>query len=659
MGAGGELGERIMKGLEGTNFGRYELRHCIAQGGMSAVFLGYDRRVRRQVAVKVLYGSDEPFVRRFEREALAVGALSHDHILPLYDFGAQRPWYYLVMPFVEGGTLRDYLYTHERLTLDEAGSFLEQIASALQYAHNHGVIHRDVKPSNILLRLDGHAYLVDFGLAKAQADADGYPHSATGIGTPEYMAPEQMDGINDHRSDIYSLGIILYQMLTGRVPFTADSPMAVTLKHLQLPPPRPSLINEELPQNIEDIILQALAKRPEERYQEMSDFSSAYKQALLEERIHTQTLPSFASVIIKHSHQEQPGHPAVLSPHLTKALSSYPFDLSPVKPPVGLVGLEQTQGGDRATGDRKGRDGVNPWVGASPTPTPHLRGVHGKMCRRGACPLATLAVAGSRVTKRVLKLALCLLIIVLILPLTLNFFWTLVVSKKELAGSSATQIAQQQATGTAMAQIKMQAALAAQARAQATEDITPPLNAGRILYYDKMTSPSEGWLNDGKQCAFSPQGYHVSAYAPRTVAWCYGNQQHFSDAVITVQARLTRGDFCGIIFRLNPGSEAFYVLELNSTGQYRFQRALGRDPTHWLTLVDWTASSAIYTGYGQRNNILVIANRTDFRFYINKQLIMSTFTDKAYAAGSIGLLVGGDSTQGTEAVFSNLLVLQP
>src|SRR5262249_59002432 len=122
------------------------------------------------------YGSDEPFVRRFEREALAVGALSHDHILPLYDFGAQRPWYYLVMPFVEGGTLRDYLSTRTCLTLDEAGSFLEQIASALQYAHSCGVVHRDVKPSNILLRLDGHAYLFDFVLSTSTSHLHSVSH---------------------------------------------------------------------------------------------------------------------------------------------------------------------------------------------------------------------------------------------------------------------------------------------------------------------------------------------------------------------------------------------------------------------------------------------------------------------------------------------------
>ncbi|GHO55312.1 serine/threonine-protein kinase [Ktedonobacter robiniae] len=207
-----------MKGIEGTTLGRYELHRRVAQGSTSEVYLGFDRRVKRRVAIKVLYGSNEPFVRRFEREALAIGALSHNHILPLYDFGEQSPWYYLVMPFIEGGTLRDYLYHRERLPLDEAGSYLYQIASALQYAHDHDILHRDVKPSNILLRPDGYAYLADFGLAKAKIEADAYNHSSATVGTPEYMAPEQSNGISDYRSDIYALGIILYQMLTGRVP---------------------------------------------------------------------------------------------------------------------------------------------------------------------------------------------------------------------------------------------------------------------------------------------------------------------------------------------------------------------------------------------------------------------------------------------------------
>src|SRR5579884_4080468 len=277
-----------MKGIEGLTLGRYELKRLIAQGGMAEVYLAYDRRVRRLVAIKVLYGRDESFVRRFEREALAIGALSHDHILPLYDFGEQSPWYYLVMPYVEGGTLRDYLQKRKRLTMEETASFLDQIASALQHAHDHGVLHRDVKPSNILLRPDGYAYLADFGLAKAIMGAESLTGDGTIVGTPEYMAPEQSNGVNDYRSDIYSLGIILYQMLTGRVPFVGESPVAVTIKHMQAKPTPPSEYNSDIPQSIEEVILKALAKNPDERYQQARDFALAYKKALLRELVRRQ-----------------------------------------------------------------------------------------------------------------------------------------------------------------------------------------------------------------------------------------------------------------------------------------------------------------------------------------------------------------------------------
>ncbi|HET8846426.1 MAG TPA: protein kinase, partial [Ktedonobacteraceae bacterium] len=277
-----------MKGIEGLTLGRYELRRRIAQGGMAEVYLAYDRQVRRQVAVKVLYGRDEPFVRRFEREALAVGALSHNHILPLYDFGEQSPWYYLVMPYVDGCTLRDYLIRHKLLTLEEAASFLSQIASALQYAHDHGVVHRDVKPSNILLRQDGYAYLVDFGLAKAMQGAEALTSAGAMVGTPEYMAPEQSNGESDYRSDIYSLGIILYQMLTGQLPFMAESPVAVSLKHIQATPVAPRKLNSTLPQSIEDVILKAMAKNAEERYQAARDLATAFWKALQQEMLREQ-----------------------------------------------------------------------------------------------------------------------------------------------------------------------------------------------------------------------------------------------------------------------------------------------------------------------------------------------------------------------------------
>src|SRR5712691_12266429 len=273
-----------MRGIAGLTLGRYELRRRVAQGGMAEVYLACDRRLRRQVAVKVLYGRNEAFVRRFEREASAVGALSNDHILPLYDFGEQSPWYYLVMPYVEGGTLRDYLLKRKQLTLEEAASFVDQIAAALQYAHDSKVVHRDVKPSNILLRQDGYAYLVDFGLAKALMGAEALTGAGAMVGTPEYMAPEQSNGESDSRSDIYSLGVILYQMLTGRVPFMAESPVAISLKHIQTAPISPSKLNSEILPSIEQVILKAMEKDPHLRYQQAQELATAYWKALQQER---------------------------------------------------------------------------------------------------------------------------------------------------------------------------------------------------------------------------------------------------------------------------------------------------------------------------------------------------------------------------------------
>ena len=209
--------------------------------------------------------------------------------------------------------------------------------------------------------------------------------------------------------------------------------------------------------------------------------------------------------------------------------------------------------------------------------------------------------------------------------------------------------------------VDTQATLAAQARVQATAGITSSLGAGNILYSDDMTVRGGGWIDDGFQCFFSPQGYHVyasSTQTQHTVAWCYSNQRIFSDVVITAQAQLLRGDIYGIVFRLRPDSKAFYVLEISSQGYYRFVRALGSDPLNWLVLIDWTYSNAISNGYGQTNTFLIVATGNQFRFYMNKQLLITTFADDAYTSGLIGFLVGGDSAGGTEAVFSNVWVFQ-
>ncbi len=592
-----------MKGIEGLTLGRYELKRLIAQGGMAEVYLAYDRRVRRLVAIKVLYGRDESFVRRFEREARAVGALSHAHILPLYDFGEQRPWYYLVMPYVEGGTLRDYLHKKQRLTLLEAASFVDQIAGALQYAHDSGVIHRDVKPSNILLRPDGYAYLADFGLAKAMMGAEALTSIGAIVGTPEYTAPEQSNGISDYRSDIYSLGIILYQMLTGQVPFTAESPVAVSLKHIQMEPTPPSHLNTDIPQSIEVVILKALAKDPDARYQQAQELSTAYWKALHHEQLWTtDKLPARALLEASLSGENSPAetHPNNTPAHQKTALPSMPVHRTPL-----------------------------------------------------------------RLNKTSLLALFSLMLAVAIVPLSLG--WQAAHTANIRPTQSAQQVVRQQENSTmtataiaqATSQAQLQATLAAQSQVQATAGITTSLGAGQALYANSMTAPGGGWIDDGSQCYFTPQGYHVQTYRAHLEAWCYSNQQQFSNVVITVQAQLLRGDTYGLVFRLNPTTRAFYVLELNKAGQYRFVKANGSNPLNWLTLIDWTPSSAIHSGYNQTNTFLVVASGPHFRFYINKQLILNNYTDPTpYPIGLLGLLVGGDSSGGSEAVFSNVWVFE-
>ncbi len=621
-----------MKGIEGSTLGRYELRRRVAQGGMAEVYLGYDRRVRRQVAIKVLYGRDESFVRRFEREASAVGTLSHDHILPLYDFGEQRPWYYLVMPYVEGGTLREYLFKRKQLMLEEAASFLDQIASALQYAHEHGVVHRDVKPSNILLRRDGYAYLVDFGLAKAIMGAESLTSIEAMMGTPEYMAPEQSNGINDYRSDIYSLGVILYQMLTGSVPFMADSPVAVSLKHIQVKPTPPRELNAKIPASIEEVILKALAKDPNERYQDAQALSIAYWKALQQAQL---TTPAYKDQDEPEAEVESDGgagfpEPGTSSSTVTLILPE--TENERLHRPATPILYPLAGGGD-----------------VSHTPPAAKMNEHGPARRPG---IALIVLS-------------CLLTIMIAIPLGL--LWHAFVAGGEQKNGAAAPLHTPGPDLRATAQARVQATLAAQARVQATAGITSAIGTGVVLYSDLLTSATTstsssssggGWIDDGYQCSFKPDGYHVQTHISHVAAWCYSNQQQFSNVAITAQAQLLRGDLYGLIFRLSPLSREFYALEINSKGEYRFVRAAGRDPLLWLTLIDWTHSSAILSGYHHLNTFLIVASGTHFRFYINQQLIVTNFTDTLYTSGLLGFIVGGDSNGGTEAVFSNAWVFQ-
>jgi serine/threonine protein kinase len=262
--------------------GKYSLVRKIGSGGMSSVYKAIDEETQEAVAVKVLPpGLDDAqnFRLRFEREAKILMRLRHPHIVPLLDFGSEDGIYYIVMPLMEVGTLRDRLVKGP-IRPEEGAIIIRQIAEALQFAHNAGMVHRDVKPSNILMDSEGNAWLSDFGTAYVRNATASLTGSSV-IGTPQYMAPEQARGEPvSEKTDVYALGIVLYQMCTGQLPFDADTPLAIAMKHTSEPLPRPTLINPNIPQEVGKVLIQALEKRPEDRYISAIALSEAFERAL-------------------------------------------------------------------------------------------------------------------------------------------------------------------------------------------------------------------------------------------------------------------------------------------------------------------------------------------------------------------------------------------
>lgn len=267
-----------MEDLSGKQFGPYRVVAPLGEGGMAAVYRAYQASVDRYVALKVLpryFASDPQFVGRFQQEAKVLAKLQHLHILAVHDFGEEDGYTYIVMPYVETGTLGDLL-TGEPLPLKQIGQIVSQVSSALDYAHSQGVVHRDVKPSNILIDRQGNCLLTDFGIAKIVEGTTAFTQTGGIIGTPTYMSPEQIRGdILDGRSDIYSLGVVLYEMATGRAPFRAETPPAIFVKHLHDPLPPPHIHNAEIPEGVERVILKSLSKEREDRFQTTGAMAAA------------------------------------------------------------------------------------------------------------------------------------------------------------------------------------------------------------------------------------------------------------------------------------------------------------------------------------------------------------------------------------------------
>jgi serine/threonine protein kinase/WD40 repeat protein len=322
-----------MEDLTGKQLGKYQIIAPLGEGGMAAVYKAYQPGMDRNVALKILprhFASDPQFVGRFHQEAKVIAKLQHVYILPVHDFGEDDGYTYIVMPYVETGTLAELL-RGDPLPLEQIKKFITQIGEALSYAHNEKLVHRDVKPTNILIDESGNCLLTDFGIAKIVEGTTQFTQTGATIGTPAYMSPEQILGETlDGRSDIYSLGIILYELATGRPPYRAETPPAIFVKHLHDPLPPPRTINPDLTEALEKVILKCLAKDREDRFEDATEMVEALQRAVEEKpavevtKIEPEILPEVTVI------EDVPETPEV------EEEPAKPFPVLPEVPPIPL-----------------------------------------------------------------------------------------------------------------------------------------------------------------------------------------------------------------------------------------------------------------------------------------------------------------------------------
>lgn len=268
-------------------YGRYKIIRMIGGGGMANVYLAQDMILEREVAIKILrmdFNNDEEFIKRFNREAQSATSLYHPNIVSIYDVGEEDDIYFIVMEYVKGLTLKQYIQQHHHIPIEKSLNIMQQITAAISHAHQHGIIHRDIKPQNILIDNEEHVKITDFGIATALS-ATSITQTNAVLGSVHYLSPEQArGGMANKKSDIYSLGIVMFELLTGRLPFSGESAVSIALKHLQSSTPSPKRWNPDVPQSVENIVLKATAKDPFHRYESAEEMKEDLTTALLPNR---------------------------------------------------------------------------------------------------------------------------------------------------------------------------------------------------------------------------------------------------------------------------------------------------------------------------------------------------------------------------------------
>ncbi len=598
-----------MQELIGKTIGQYRIIEQIGKGGMATIFKAYQPSVDRYVAIKVLpleFARDPNFVKRFEQEAKAIAALEHSHILPVHDFGTQDNINYMVMRYVSSGTLSDVM--GKRVPLEKVVKYVGDVARALDYAHSRGVVHRDIKPSNILLDEQGDVLLTDFGIAKMVQGAESTQLTATGavLGTPAYLSPEQAKSSTiDGRSDIYSLGVVLYELLTGQPPYQAETPLAVVLKHLHDPLPPPRTIDPTISEAFERVVFKAMAKNPNDRFATAGDMARALNNALLESQ--AQRRPEIAPL--------------------------------PAPPPVKETPAVKT-------------------ITDAPGQTMQLAG---KKSRSTLYIIGGVALALACVT-------VCGLGLLLSRPaesgLATKQSASSVVQLE--TAPTATPTAQPTDTPTDTPTAAPSAGTPTAPAATDTLPDKPVVYSGDILFEDDFSSNANDWPVEyhedelGYYDAKVENGEYAVVVQAATedghVVWFLPNSDNFEDfiAQVDVTANANTENFlAGLVVRSNDEAGG-YFFEIDSGG---FSVALNDANDEWIDLVEYTVSDAVIAN--EVNRLRLEAVGTGFTFYINDQQV-ATVEDATVQQGQIGLVAEMFDKDGeTSAWFDNLEVTVP
>ena len=617
-----------MPGLEGTTLGRYRLHQRLGEGGMSEVYLAYDKLMHRDIAIKVMSSSNKEYIERFQREAEAVGNLHDNHILPAFDYGQQNSWHYLVMPYIEHGSLSDLL-DEGPLTLEHAGEMLAQIASALQCAHDHGILHRDIKPSNILLSDDHYAYLADFGLAKTMDGRDNVTHTGVLMGTPEYMAPELAEGHASISTDLYALAILLYQMVTGQLPFTGDTALAVYMRQLHEIPVPPSRLNPLITPDVDRVILRALDKDSRRRFQTPHELAQAYQQAVnapMLNVVSSNATRSFVEAAVTSAPNEVaredklvlPVHQVrnnVLAPaSKDKTIIDRSSNLSRHSPPSGPVRPRKLDD------DRYGRNLFK---------VTGFMGISFMLIIMSVILFAVFEYSNNRQAERDKVLA------------------THTVKTHHSVKANNNQAKSTPISHATIVPLSPQQAAIANAK---TITNTSPVYAD-----DLSTDFISDWYVDYTNCAFIDNTYHVIVKQNNAFQMCESSILSYDNAALQVDVSLLKGSDAGIILRATD--QQFYEFGIDNQGNFFFRR---HDPDaagggSFTDLIPATKSNAIFPGK-QKNTLLVIANGSNFDLFINGTFV-GNYQDSTYTNGQIGFSVETLSTVNSgEASFSNLKV---